>query len=100
MYINEAAAVIAIKEVVEAYTTDFKIFPVKRKAENLKKKVVYFILQVLVDEHNENLFNDFMIKSVDDDKLEIIESNIKEDDRYLKELFLIKCSIDTYGIGK
>ena len=99
MYIDENEAKTAIENVVKNYTDDFRIYPIKRKAENLKKKVVFFIVQVLVNEQNEELFNDFMLKAVEDDNMEIIESSIKEDAKSLKELFLVKCQIDVFVLG-
>ena len=101
MYLNEAAAVEAIKSVLERYeehTNDFKLFPFKRKANGTKKVNVIFVLKVKNISENEVLFNEFMTKSISEDGFQILESELDFENKVLKEAFFIECEISIFGI--
>jgi hypothetical protein len=101
MYLNEGQAKEAIQAVVVAHakhTDDFKLYPVKRKTKSAKQVSVFFILKIKSIPENETLYNDFMKKSVDDENLEILESDLDVENKVLKEAFLIRCDISIFGV--
>jgi len=101
MYINESEASKAIQCVViehKLHLDDFKIYPIKRKSNGTKKVSVFFILKVKSLSENEALFNKFMKVSLNEESMQIIESELSEENRVIKEMFLIKCEINIFGV--
>jgi len=101
MYLNEDEAKETIKDVVvahEKHTDDFKLYPVKRKTKSAKQVSVFFILKIKNIPENEALYNHFMKKSIEDENLEILESDLDVENKVLKEAFLIRCDINIFGI--
>jgi len=101
MYLNESDVKKAIEDVVLAHgkhAKDFKIYQVKRKTKTAKQVSVFFILRVKSDPENEVLYNDFMSASMAKDDMEILESELDEENKVLVERFLIKCDVSIYGV--
>lgn len=99
MYLNENEATQGIANVVKSYTDDYSIKAVKRKTVNLVRKDVFFILTIKSTLESEAIYNEYMKMFVQNDDLQIIESSLEVENKVLKDLFLIKCQVDVYGIG-
>jgi len=97
MYINENEATVDIEAYIKKYTQDFKLYAVKRKTINTKKFSLFCIVKVTYAQGQSSLFSDFIKDSINDD-IELVESDVVEESRTLKEVFLFKCTISVFGI--
>lgn len=98
MYLNESEAKEALESIAKEHTDDFKLYPLKRKPEGYKKVSVLFALKTKYAEENESLFNKLMKLSVDKEGVEIIGSEVTEENRALKEIFFVECDIHIFGV--
>jgi len=92
MYIDEAAAKKAIEDIAKIYTTDVKVFILKRKPKDLVSKYVFFGMYVSL-ENSEKFFDDYMNATASSEDLEVIESEVEADAKKSKDLFILKATI-------
>jgi hypothetical protein len=96
MYLNETEAKEAIETLIEKHAgTDFEVVTLRRKPKDLVYKYVFFGLKV-APKNSEAFFNDLMMATIDTD-LEVIESEIVEENKKTKDIFLIRAEVNVVG---
>lgn len=97
MYLNKNEAELDISDIVKDYTDDYSISIVKKKVIDSKIVEYFFVLTVLKFEEND-LFKKLMKANLIQPNLQLVESSYHQDNRAMKELFLIKCKINIFGV--
>lgn len=98
MYLNETEAKAAIEALIEKHAgTDFEVVTLRRKPKDLICKYVFFGLKV-APKNSEAFFNDLMMATIATDSLEVIESEIVEENKKTKDIFLIRAEVNVVKI--
>ncbi|AXH14368.1 hypothetical protein CP985_05640 [Malaciobacter mytili LMG 24559] len=98
MHLNETEAKTAIETLIKEHAgTDFEVVILRRKPKDLISKYVFFGLKV-ASKNSEVFFNDLMIATASTDSLEVIESEIVEENKKIKDIFLIRAEVEVVKI--
>ena len=98
MYLTEIGAKKAIEELIKTHAgTDFEVVTLRRKPKDLVHKYVFFGLKV-APKNSEAFFNNIMMATAMDDYLEVIESEIVEENKKTKDIFLLRAEVKVIKI--
>lgn len=94
--LTKEEALSKIKSIVEVHTKDYELFLYKRITKDIKTKTLIFALKVKAETFCEQLFDEFMNLKIQAFGIEVVESEMVNENKTNKDIFLLKVDVDVF----